>query len=55
MKSFFLRTIFLFSFVFLFTASTPPDEGMFPLSEISKIGLNKAGLKIDRSEERRGG
>ena len=27
-----------------------PDEGMFPLSEISKLDLRKAGLKIDQSE-----
>ncbi len=27
-----------------------PDEGMFPLSEISKLDLKKAGLKIDQSE-----
>lgn len=27
-----------------------PDEGMFPLSEISKLDLKKAGLKIDQTE-----
>ncbi len=34
--------------IFLFAAMTPfsPDEGMFPLSEIHKIDLKKAGLKI---------
>lgn len=35
---------------FLFVGSTPPEEGMYPLSEISKIDLKKAGLKIDVSE-----
>lgn len=29
---------------------TPPDEGMFPLSEIHKLDLKKAGLKIDQKE-----
>ncbi|SMO45017.1 S46 family peptidase [Solitalea koreensis] len=28
----------------------PPDEGMYPLSEIKKLDLKKAGLKIDQSE-----
>ncbi len=32
---------------FFFNASVPPDEGMFPLNEISKLDLKKAGLKID--------
>ncbi|HEY0899230.1 MAG TPA: S46 family peptidase, partial [Sphingobacteriaceae bacterium] len=33
------------------TAYRPPfDEGMFPLSEIQKLDLKKAGLKIDQSE-----
>jgi hypothetical protein len=27
-----------------------PDEGMFPLSEIHKLDLKKAGLKIDQNE-----
>jgi hypothetical protein len=27
-----------------------PDEGMFPLSEISKLDLKKAGLKIDQTQ-----
>ncbi len=28
----------------------PPDEGMYPLSELKKLDLKKAGLKIDQSE-----
>jgi hypothetical protein len=28
----------------------PPEEGMFPLSEIHKLDLKKAGLKIDQNE-----
>ncbi len=32
------------------SAYTPFDEGMFPLSEIRKLDLKKAGLKIDQSE-----
>lgn len=31
-------------------ASRVREEGMFPLSEISKLDLKKAGLKIDQSE-----
>ncbi len=31
-------------------SATTPDEGMFPLSEISKLDLKKAGLKINQSE-----
>ena len=31
-------------------AYTPPEEGMFPLSEIHKLDLKKAGLKIDQNE-----
>lgn len=29
---------------------TPPEEGMFPLSEIHKLDLKKAGLKINQNE-----
>lgn len=32
------------------TIPTIPDEGMYPLSEISKLDLNSAGLKIDVAE-----
>lgn len=32
---------------FFFNASVPPDEGMFPLNELSKLDLQKAGLKIN--------
>lgn len=35
--------------LFLFSA-TAPDEGMFPLSEINKLDLRKAGLKIPQAE-----
>lgn len=34
---------------FQFSAITP-EEGMFPLSEIQKVDLKKAGLKIDQKE-----
>ncbi|TDS12228.1 S46 family peptidase [Sphingobacterium paludis] len=34
---------------FTFSGSVP-DEGMFPLSELSKAGLKKAGLKITEKE-----
>ena len=39
-------------FILLISGSAygPFAEGMFPLSEISKIDLNEAGLKIDKSE-----
>ncbi|MBK8945215.1 MAG: S46 family peptidase [Ignavibacteriae bacterium] len=46
-------TVLLISFLFLFLTGmfTPvPEEGMFPLSEIHKIDLVKAGLKIDPLE-----
>jgi len=40
--------------IFLLIISTafhrPFDEGMFPLSEINKLDLKKAGLKIDQKE-----
>lgn len=32
------------------SAYVPPDEGMFPLSELKNVNLNKAGLKIDQKE-----
>lgn len=31
-------------------SATMPEEGMFPLSEIHKVDLKKAGLKIDQKE-----
>lgn len=31
-------------------AATVPDEGMFPLSELSRAGLKKAGLKISEKD-----
>lgn len=30
------------------SAYSPPDEGMYPLSELKKVNLNSAGLKIDQ-------
>ncbi|MCO4291316.1 S46 family peptidase [Solitalea sp. MAHUQ-68] len=32
------------------TKVSPPDEGMYPLSEIKKLDLKKAGLKISQSD-----
>lgn len=40
----------LMVFGILQSGYTPPDEGMFPLSEIHKLDLKKAGLKIDQNE-----
>lgn len=40
----------LLVFGLLNSGYTPPDEGMFPLSEIHKLDLRKAGLKIDQKE-----
>ncbi len=34
----------------VFNYSAIPDEGMFPLSELSKAGLKKAGLKISEKD-----
>ncbi|WP_432710922.1 S46 family peptidase [Pedobacter sp.] len=45
-----LLLTFLLIFGILQSGYTPPDEGMFPLSEIHKIDLKKAGLKIDQNE-----
>lgn len=39
----------LFGSASVFTASIP-DEGMFPLSELSRAGLKKAGLKISEKD-----
>ncbi len=36
--------------IFLGMISSSPDEGMYPLSEIQKVDLVKAGLKIDPKE-----
>ena len=43
-----LLLIFLFSLLNI--AHAMPDEGMYPLSEIKKLDLKKAGLKIPQSE-----
>ncbi len=44
--------IFLFVSLALLTGMIPssPEEGMYPLSEIQKLNLRDAGLKIDQSE-----
>lgn len=47
------KTIFftlLLSFLITGSAYTPPDEGMYPLSELRKVNLNNAGLKISMKE-----
>ncbi|MCC6550273.1 MAG: S46 family peptidase [Ignavibacteriaceae bacterium] len=36
--------------ILLFQGHTPPEEGMYPLSEIANVDLVKAGLKIDPKE-----
>ncbi|HEY1024545.1 MAG TPA: S46 family peptidase, partial [Sphingobacteriaceae bacterium] len=49
----YLKVLSFSSLLVLGTANTaykPFDEGMFPLSEIHKLDLQKAGLKIDQSE-----
>ncbi|MET3113860.1 hypothetical protein AAKU52_001591 [Pedobacter sp. CG_S7] len=40
----------LLVFGILQSGYTPPEEGMFPLSELHKLDLKKAGLKIDQKE-----
>lgn len=40
----------LAAIILLFQGHTPPEEGMYPLSEISNVDLVKAGLKIDPKE-----
>lgn len=40
----------MFLFSLLNIAQAMPDEGMYPLSEIKKLDLKKAGLKIPQSE-----
>lgn len=42
--------IFIVLTSFFFSGNTPPEEGMYPLSELSKLDLKKAGLKIDVKE-----
>lgn len=46
-KSALRNFILLMISTFIFFGSTPPDEGMYPLSEISKLDLKKAGLKME--------
>ncbi len=43
----YIKYFFAGLIIFLFNGSTIPDEGMYPLSEISKLDLKTAGLKID--------
>lgn len=45
-----LLVIFSFAFTFFGMRPSVPEEGMYPLSEIHKIDLVKAGLKIDPLE-----
>ncbi len=40
----------LFMITFLGMTNSVPEEGMYPLSEIHKVDLVKAGLKIDPLE-----
>nr|HRI46966.1 S46 family peptidase [Ignavibacteriaceae bacterium] len=42
-----ISSVLILLIAFVFAGSTPPEEGMYPLSEISKLDLKKAGLKID--------
>lgn len=46
----YLSIFLLFLFSLLNIAQAMPDEGMYPLSEIKKLDLKKAGLKIPQSE-----
>ncbi len=45
-----ITTIIFISVLFLALTPFTPHEGMFPLSEIHKLDLNKAGLKINIDE-----
>jgi hypothetical protein len=49
----FRNTLIPIGLTLLLTAFTSPkwfDEGMFPLSELSKLDLKKAGLKIEQKQ-----
>lgn len=46
----FKSSLLFISIFSLATIPTIPDEGMYPLSEISKLDLNSAGLKINVDE-----
>ncbi len=46
----YLSICLLFLFSFFNIAQAMPDEGMYPLSEIKKLDLKKAGLKIPQAE-----
>ena len=50
MKKIPLISLAILSILFLSMIPSVPDEGMFPLSEISNIDLNSAGLKINVDE-----
>lgn len=53
MKKYFSKSmmaVITVSLLFSFAGFTPPDEGMYPLSEIRKLDLSTAGLKIDIDE-----
>lgn len=49
-RAFRLVSVFIVSAVFFGMIPSSPDEGMYPLSEIQKIDLYKAGLKINVDE-----
>lgn len=49
-KSFRLLTITFALTFFLGMIPASPEEGMYPLSEIAKVDLQKAGLKIDTKD-----
>lgn len=46
-KDNFRKLLFILPFFLIANTSFVPDEGMYPLSEIHKLDLQKAGLKID--------
>ncbi|MCH7773447.1 MAG: S46 family peptidase, partial [Bacteroidetes bacterium] len=50
MKKLALIPLTILSLLFLAMFPSVPDEGMFPLSEISNLDLNSAGLKISVDE-----
>ncbi|MCX7876121.1 MAG: S46 family peptidase [Melioribacteraceae bacterium] len=49
-KSVLVISVITISSIFLGMISSSPDEGMYPLSEIQKVDLVKAGLKINPNE-----
>lgn len=49
-KKLLLNSVIVVLSTILLGTSSSPDEGMYPLSEIQKVDLVKAGLKIDPKE-----